>query len=126
MIDNFLVLSNNMNALSVCKKAITKIENPKTIKKLQEKVMENTLMLIQSPFGNYAIQALFDHWSNDLVIPIIENLYNRFYYLSMHKYSSNVVEQCLLRNNEEIVKRFIFEVCQYNRIVGKINLINNI
>ena len=115
-----MALANHVNGLSIVKKILSTIKDYSIILNLQSKLIENSLLLIQNPFGNYALQAAFEIWSDELVTPIIEQLYGRFYYLSMHKYSSNVVEKCIERNNEDIISKFIEEICQHSRVIGNL------
>lgn len=115
-----MILANNVNGLCVVKKAICSVKDSEIILSLQQVLIENSLLLIQNPFGNYALQTAFDTWNDELVNPIIEQFYGRFYYLSMHKYSSNVVEKCIQRGNDKIINKFTEEICQHSRIIGKI------
>ena len=48
------------------KKLISNVQNPETIKRISQKILDNCLNLVQNPFGNYAIQHAFD------VITILE------------------------------------------------------
>jgi hypothetical protein len=38
----------------------------------------------------------------------------------MHKYSSNVIEKCIESGDEYIVGKFVEEVCNNNKVIGKI------
>lgn len=117
-----MTLANNVNGLCIVKKIIAEVKDKDIILLLQKKLIDNSLLLIQNPFGNYALQIAFDTWSDYLVLPIIEQFYGRFYYLSMHKYSSNVVEKCIEKNDTTIITKFIEEVCQHSRIIGNLNI----
>jgi len=117
IIDNYMLLANNVNGLCVCKKVIIHGQNIETLEAIREKLVENALTLIQNPYGNYSIQIAFDYWSNDFVLPIVQQFYNKFYNLSMQKYSSNVVEKCLEKGDEQVITKFIEEVCQHTRVI---------
>lgn len=60
IIDNFMIMSNHSNGLCVIKKIIIHCSRKPTLEKIQSKLIENALILIQNPYGNYAIQVAFD------------------------------------------------------------------
>jgi len=117
IINNFMLLANNSNGLCVCKKIIIHALNIETIKRIQEQIAENAIVLVQNPYGNYAIQVAFENWTFDLVKPIIIQFFGKFYNLSMHKYSSNVIEKCIESGDEYIVGKFVEEVCNNNKVI---------
>jgi len=59
-LQNFMKLANNTNGLCIIKKITAHAKNEETIRKIQQKLLENCNSLIQNPFGNYAIQAAVD------------------------------------------------------------------
>lgn len=119
IIENFLILANNVNGLTVCKKIIVSSQHPEIRYRVQRKLIENAILLIQNPFGNYALQSAFESWSMEFIQPVIEQFYNRFYYLSMHKYSSNVVEKCIQMKGGFVLTKFVEEICEHSRVIGK-------
>jgi hypothetical protein len=60
VITNFMRLANHNNGLCVVKKIIIHASNVVTIEKLKDLLTFNAMMLIQNPYGNYAIQIAFD------------------------------------------------------------------
>ncbi len=75
-------------------------------------IENNSLEIIQNPFGNYIIQHILDEWGpnsiKNVIIVIIDNIVS----LSMQKFSSNVVEKCLELVDEVINKlNRILEIC---------------
>jgi hypothetical protein len=60
VIANFMKLSNHNNGLCVVKKIIIHAAKSETIERLKELLVSNAMMLIQNPYGNYAIQVAFD------------------------------------------------------------------
>ena len=116
IVDNFLFLADNANGLCIVKKAIV-IEYKKNyfdkIKKLSE---ENALMLIQNPFGNYALQCLIDNWDIKDLDDILKNFIGKCSVLSVQKYSSNVIEKCI-EKSPEFLKAFLNE-CTINNYFG--------
>lgn len=55
----------------------------------------NCLEIVQSPFGNYAIQHLLEEWGMITTKNIVNVIGQNIISLSMQKFSSNVVERCL-------------------------------
>lgn len=125
LIENFLLLANDVNGLCVIKKMITNASKQETIVKIGEILSENSLDLIQNPFGNYALQIAFENWRNEDLIIIARTFYGKFYNLSMHKYSSNVIEKCLIKMDINVITQFVEEICIYTRVIGNYNLTIN-
>lgn len=114
---NFMKLANNTNGLCIIKKVIIHAKNEETIKKLLQKLIDNSFSLIQNPFGNYAIQTAVDVWKEENIMPIIKQFFNKLSNLSMQKFSSNVVEKFLQKGGETIITKYIDEISINNRIV---------
>lgn len=92
---NFLFLANNPNGLCVVKKEII-VENGKNnFYNLKREIINNTLVLIQNPYGNYALQTAFGAWDLRDSEDIMQRFYGKCIMLSLQKYSSNVIEKCL-------------------------------
>ena len=84
---------------------LIKHTNDKYIKiKISKFISDNNpLSFIQHPYSNYVVQSLFNE--NDIIYCdyIIKVIIENFYVLSLKKFSSNVVENCLKFGNENIV-----------------------
>ena len=81
--------------------------------KIKKIVKENALDLIQHPYGNFVIQVIVICWNN---YKEIINLYkDNFINLSLEKYSSNVIER-FIEKDEEILNYFINDIIKSNRI----------
>jgi hypothetical protein len=79
----------------VLKKLINTNKSDKVKKDILKELVNNTMEIIQSPFGNYAIQHVFQEWGFNNCENIVNVIINNIISLSMQKYSSNVVEKCL-------------------------------
>ena len=55
-----MLLANNNNGLCVVKKIIIHALNKETILTIQSILIENSVYLIQNPYGNYSLQVAFD------------------------------------------------------------------
>ena len=98
ILENFLFLANNPNGLCVIKKEII-IENKQAnYGALKKEISKDSLVLIQNPYGNYALQTVLENWDLDDCEEIMSNFYGKCILLSLQKYSSNVIEKCLERS----------------------------
>ena len=70
------------------------------------------LTLMQDPYGNYVIQYVLDHCSQNEIDLIVSCPLGRLNNLSKQKFSSNVIEKCLEKANEDLLSRYILELCQ--------------
>jgi hypothetical protein len=78
--------------------------------RLVAEVAANALSLSQDPYGNYVVQYVLDlktAWSSTEVMARLEGNYA---FLSMQKFSSNVVEKCLKLGVEEPRARLVREL----------------
>jgi hypothetical protein len=78
--------------------------------RLVAEVAANALTLSQDPYGNYVVQYILDlktAWSSTEVMARLEGNYA---FLSMQKFSSNVVEKCLKLGVEEPRSRLVQEL----------------
>lgn len=60
ILDNFIYFANNPNGLCVAKKLIFLEYKNMNFPKLKKIMLENSIQLIQNPYGNYAIQIAID------------------------------------------------------------------
>ena len=58
------------------------------------------LELAQNPYGNYAIQHALERWKLSGCMRIFDELLICFNKLSMHRYSSNVVEKFIMASDD--------------------------
>ena len=122
IINNINKLINDPFGVCVLIKLI-KYTNNKLIKeKLATFINENNpLNFIQHPFANYAVQSLFNQ--NDIIYckDIIKVIVDNFYILSMKKFSSNVVENCIKFGNENIAKSIYKEIINQDKLCVMLN-----
>jgi hypothetical protein len=60
--------ANNSNGLCVVKRVIIHAQNTATIDRIKEILISNAMILIQNPYGNYAIQIAFDVFLYNIVL----------------------------------------------------------
>ena len=80
------------------------------------------LFFIQHPYANYAIQILI---MNPVALPfcdkIVETIVNNYLSLSMQKFSSNVVENCIKYADEKSVKKIYNAIIEQEKIESLLN-----
>jgi pumilio RNA-binding family len=90
-----------------------KIDLHKNLKKL---INENALNLIVHQYGNYAIQTIIENWDESDLEGIINIYKNKYVFLSTKKFSSNVIER-ILEKNEKNVNNYIDLICEGCNII---------
>ena len=120
--ENFIFLSKHVNGLCLVKRIlIIEYENNNYLT-LKNILINKSLDLIENPYGNYALQIVIDYWNNNDIYDIFKQFFNRLTEFSCMKYSSNVIERCI-EKNEKFLNGFILEICIKKNTIG--NLIKN-
>ncbi|CAG9319711.1 unnamed protein product [Blepharisma stoltei] len=72
-------------------------------------LLSHALVLMQDPYGNYALQHMIDQWQEECSFQIINCIRGKVAQLCNQKYSSNVMEKCMKeeRMREEIINELI-------------------
>jgi len=60
VLENFIDLSMDQNGLCVIKKIVSKVEGHAKRTRIGKILSENVVVLVQSPYGNYAVQQALD------------------------------------------------------------------
>ena len=126
----------NINIINLIDKLIVDISGVcvliKLIKHSKDKIIldkvakyitnNEPLFFIQHPYANYAVQSLI---MNPLALPycdkIIETIVNNYLSLSMQKFSSNVVENCIKYADENSVKKIYNAIIEQEKIESLLN-----
>ena len=120
ILDNFVFLVQNSNGLCIVKKEIIieyKRKNGNNFKRLKKLLIENSLILIENPFGNYALQIAVDNWELEDLKEIISSIKGKYLILSIQKYSSNVIER-FINKSEEFLYNYIMEISKDDKSIG--------
>ena len=96
-------------------------------KSIKEKIVNficegDILSFITHPYANYVVQSFFNPTDINLCDKIIGVIVQNYYELSMKKFSSNVVENCLKYGDEKNVKKIFKDVIEKDKLE---NLLNN-
>ena len=93
-------------------------------KKIADYITNNgALTFIQHPYANYAVQNLINCTDLSFCDNIIETIVDNYLSLSMQKFSSNVVENCIKYCDKKYIKKIYNSVIEDNRLES---LLNNI
>ena len=60
VLDNFIDLSMDQNGLCVIKKIVSKVQGHDKRTRIGKILGDNVVVLVQSPYGNYAVQQALD------------------------------------------------------------------
>lgn len=96
-------MATSNNGLPIIKKALAKYKGSKD--EFIKIIQDNTMVLAQHQFGNYAIQVAIENWDISDCEKIFTIVLNNLQQLSMQKISSNVVETCLDKASQETINK---------------------
>ncbi len=105
-------MSLDANGLCVVKKVIMKFKQDEKKEMVYKALSENCMALVQSPFGNYAIQTAIETGSRSDCKDIYASLLKNVLQLSMQKFSSNVIEKCIEFSDDETRQEFVQQLSQ--------------
>ncbi|CAD8182548.1 unnamed protein product [Paramecium octaurelia] len=113
LMEKFIQVVNHQFGLCVLKDLITKFKNnQEKCNFILIKMRDQLDDIVQDPFGNYGVQHVIDVYGDLKCTPIIDKILQKLVQLSIHKYSSNVVEKCMLETTAKTQKRFIKQLSQ--------------
>ena len=124
ILDNFLLFSNNSNGLCIIKKYIEKEYKKDNFIPLKKIIEDNAVVLVQNPYGNYAIQIALDNWELEDSMNIMNQFIGKTVMLSIQKFSSNVIEKCFGKH-PKFMSHFLNEI-SINNYSGLKLLIQNL
>ena len=79
------------------------------------------LSFIQHPYVNYIVQILINSTDLSYCQNIIETIVNNYLSLSMQKFSSNVVENCIKYGDEKSVKKIHKSIIEQEKLESLLN-----
>ena len=116
ILNNFLQLANNANGICLVKRLLTLTHKRELHETLKRFSFNNAFNLTQKIYGNYVIQVIIEYWEDCEINELVSILINQIVFLSMQKYSSNVVER-LIEKNENVLSQFINKLYESKKIV---------
>jgi len=118
--DRMMEVAHHPYGLCVLKKCISQANRPHQ-NMLLNQLTVHAIDLVQSPYGNYAIQHALEEWGGERCRSIFEKLEGRMMQLSIQKFSSNVVEKLFCSAPPEFRNRFIEELVQSEKMSVLVN-----
>ena len=120
LIDKLII---DVSGVCVLIKLIKHTKDKILLEKIANYITNNEpLFFIQHPYANYAVQILI---MNPIALPfcnkIIETIVNNYLSLSMQKFSSNVVENCIKYADEKSVKKIYNQIIDQEKIESLLN-----
>ena len=79
------------------------------------------LSFIQHPYANYAVQSLISNTDLAYCDAIIDTIVQNYLSLSMQKFSSNVVENCIKYGKENTVKKIFKNIVEQEKLESLLN-----
>ena len=79
------------------------------------------LSFIQHPYANYAVQSLISNTDLSYCDAIIDTIVQNYLSLSMQKFSSNVVENCIKFGKENTVKKIFRNIIEQEKLESLLN-----
>ena len=79
------------------------------------------LSFIQHPYANYAVQSLLCNTDLSYCEVIIETIVQNYLSLSMQKFSSNVVENCIKFGKENTIKKIFKNIVEQEKLESLLN-----
>ena len=86
------------------------IEKEEGKQELLMEVLRHNLELMQDAYGNYVVQFVIDSFDDSYVQEICKSVVGNVYMLSIQKFSSNVVEKCIIKSCMEIREQYFDEI----------------
>ncbi|KAF9599448.1 hypothetical protein IFM89_037339 [Coptis chinensis] len=108
-------LAKDRHACCVLQKCLTHCDGEHR-RRLVSGITSDALSLSQNQYGNYVVQFVFELQLPWVTIGVLDKLEGSYGYLSMQKYSSNVVEKCLKFAGEDRRPRIVQELVSDSRL----------
>lgn len=120
--DRMIEVAHHPYGLCVLKKCISQAKaGSKHQDMLLKQLARHAMDLVQSPYGNYAIQHALEEWGGNCCQPILHKLEGRMMQLSIQKFSSNVVEKLFCSAPADFRDRFIAELVESEKMSVLVN-----
>ena len=107
--ENFIELACDMNGICLVKKILLMTHKKELHQKLKKLIFDDALNLIVHQYGNYAIQTIVENWNESDLEDILNIYKDKYVTLSVKKFSSNVIER-ILEKNEKYLEDYINEI----------------
>ena len=113
--NNFMNLACHINGVCIAKKLLLMTHKRELHQKIKKIIIQNSDNLIIHQYGNYIIQTIVENWEDKDLEEIIDLYKNKYIYLSQQKYSSNVIER-IIEKNEQNLEFYVNEILASNNL----------
>ena len=100
ILQNFFLLSLNLNGAAVAKKFISELKDEKMIKFLILQIEKNYFKMCEDQYANYVIQYAIEVFGYSACKNIINSILNNILIFAIEKYSSNVIDKVIIEVKE--------------------------
>ena len=100
VLQNFFILSLNLNGAAVAKKFILEIKDEKIKKFLISQIEKNYFKMCEDQYANYVIQYVIEIFGYSKCKNIINSILNNFLIFAVEKYPLNVIDKVIIELNE--------------------------
>lgn len=107
-------IKNHVEELATDKLGVCVVKKCCNDPQIMSEILGGSLMLMQHPYGNYAVQTVIEIWKEEAAHEFISAIQGRCSQLCLQKYSSNVMERAL--KIENIRKSIVKELISYGKI----------
>lgn len=117
IMENFIIFAENQNSICLIKALMLSEYKKDNFIYLKRLLHSNAVNLVQNQYASYIFPICFDNWDKCDYEEIMTAFYGQCVYLSLQKYSSNVIEICI-NKSEKFLTQFINEITydRYNCI----------
>ncbi len=116
-IQNFTLLSLNLNGAAIIKKFISEVNSIQIGKIIIQILEKNYFQIVESQFGNYIIQDAIDHFGYKNCEKLIISILNNAVYFALQKYASNVIDKIaiVVRKHSPFLYKKLIEILILNQ-----------
>ena len=99
IINNIVAISTNKRGCIFIQNYISSLNKDNLRQNIIQSLLNNCLILIIDPVGNYAIQFLVSLEDSDITLNIINKIINNISFYSKHRYANYVIEKIFIYSN---------------------------
>lgn len=110
ILERIVEVAQHPHGLCVVKKCISQAMKDGSVTEFLHELTTHAFELVQSPYGNYAVQHALIEWGGGFGAPIMRSLEGKIVELSIQKFSSNVVETMLKVSLPDVRQTLIDEL----------------
>ena len=114
-------LATDKLGLCVIKLCITHIKSQMMRERLENAILYNIVKLMKDSFGNYVVQHMIKEW--DVNPAMYRLIRGRVVELAIHKFSSNVIERCIERADQDSFRDMLRELIETDKLMMMMNCV---